>query len=82
MGPLRRQPRLSARTDDVAAGVPTQAEVRPLSLAAMATHTYDITRYQPLLFAARSLAEVVDVVGGCFDAADDEQLLALAGARI
>ena len=59
-----------------------QAEVRPLDLAAMATHTYDITRYQPLLFAARSLSEVVDVVGGCFDAADDEQLLALAGARI
>lgn len=56
------------------------AEVQPLDLAAMATRTYDITRYQPLLFAARSVAEVVDVVGGCFDAADDERLLALVGA--
>lgn len=58
------------------------AEVRPLDLAAMATHPYDITHYQPLLFAARSLAEVVEVVGGCFDEADDERMLALVGARI
>ena len=60
----------------------TQAEIRPLDLAAMAMVPYDITRYQPVLYAARSLSEVVDVVGGCFDEADDERLLAVVGARV
>ena len=58
------------------------ADVLPIDLVRMATHTYDITRYQPVLFAARSLGEVVDVVGGCFEEADDERLLALVGATI
>ncbi|MDO8389039.1 MAG: phenylalanine 4-monooxygenase [Actinomycetota bacterium] len=60
----------------------THAEVCPIDLAAMATHRYDITRYQPLLFAGRSLTEVVDVVGGCFEEADDDHLLALVGASL
>jgi len=48
------------------------ADVRPLDLAAMGTQSYDITHYQPVLFAGRSLSHVVDVVGGFFEAVDDE----------
>jgi phenylalanine-4-hydroxylase len=44
------------------------AHLLPLDLARMGTQTYDITRYQPLLFCADSFAEVEDVVGGFFDA--------------
>ena len=48
------------------------AEVRPWDLAAMATATYDITRYQPVLYAAPSVAELVDRLGACFEAFDDD----------
>jgi phenylalanine-4-hydroxylase len=40
------------------------AEIRPLDVEAMATTPYDITRYQPVLFAAHSLDHLLDVVGG------------------
>lgn len=53
------------------------AAVRPLDVRAMATQTYDITRYQPVIFAGRSLSEIVDVVGGLFDEADDDLLLSM-----
>lgn len=53
------------------------AEIRPLDLRQMATQTYDITHYQPVLFAGRGLAEVVDVVGAFFDHADDDRVLSL-----
>ena len=43
------------------------ATVRPLDVRAMATLTYDITQYQPVIFAGRGLNEVVDVVGGLFE---------------
>jgi phenylalanine-4-hydroxylase len=52
-------------------------EVRELDTRAMARQAYDITRYQPVLFAGRGMAEVVDVVGTFFDGADDDGLLAL-----
>jgi phenylalanine-4-hydroxylase len=47
-------------------------EIRPLDFAAMATIDYDITHYQPVLFAASSFAHMVDAVGGFFAACDDE----------
>jgi phenylalanine-4-hydroxylase len=54
------------------------ADLRPLDLAAMGTTRYDITHYQPVLFAAASWAEVQDVVGGFFDGADDDLVGRLA----
>ena len=38
----------------------------------MATVDYDITSYQPVLFAAASLGHLEDVVGSFFEAADDD----------
>ena len=39
----------------------------------MGTTDYDITNYQPVLFAASSFGEIVDVVGAFFESFDDEQ---------
>jgi phenylalanine-4-hydroxylase len=50
------------------------ADLRPLDLGRMGVQTYDITHYQPILFAARSWSEVIDVVGGFFDTATDESI--------
>ena len=47
------------------------AEIRPLDIAAMGTQTYDITHYQPILYAAESVEELIAVVGGFFDVCDD-----------
>jgi phenylalanine-4-hydroxylase len=47
-------------------------EIRPLDVAAMTTVEYDITSYQPVLFAARSMDELEDVAGGFFAEADDD----------
>ncbi len=49
-----------------------RADLRPLDLARMGVQTYDITHYQPLLFCAESFDHVEDVVGGFFDAVDDD----------
>ena len=54
-----------------------EADLRPLDLARMGTQTYDITHYQPVLFAARSWDEVHDVVGGFFATADEESIARL-----
>lgn len=48
------------------------AEVRPLDLAAMASTSYDITRYQPLLFAARSFGHAQEALAGFLAGWDDE----------
>jgi phenylalanine-4-hydroxylase len=48
------------------------ADVRPLDFAAMATIDYDITHYQPVLFAAASMDHLVDAVGGFFATCDDD----------
>src|SRR3954469_4487659 len=45
-------------------------EIRPLDVGAMATADYDITSYQPVLFAAASFDELEDVVGGFFAGVD------------
>lgn len=42
------------------------AEIRPLDIDEMINTPYDISRYQPVLFAADSLDHVLDVVGGYF----------------
>jgi phenylalanine-4-hydroxylase len=49
-----------------------RSELRPLDLARMGVQTYDITHYQPVLFAAESWQQVHDVVGGFFDGASDD----------
>jgi phenylalanine-4-hydroxylase len=48
------------------------AEVRPLDIPAMGTTAYDITVYQPLLFAGRSLQHVVDELSAFFGSFDDD----------
>ncbi|SDD56508.1 phenylalanine 4-monooxygenase [Auraticoccus monumenti] len=47
-------------------------EIRPLDLADMGTLNYDITAYQPVLFAAESLDHLDDVVGTFFSRVDDD----------
>ncbi|HEY0346098.1 MAG TPA: phenylalanine 4-monooxygenase [Solirubrobacteraceae bacterium] len=49
-------------------------ELRPLDLREMGTAEYDITRYQPVLYRADSVAEVEAVVGGFFDTCTDESI--------
>lgn len=49
-------------------------EIRPLDIAQMGTQTYDITTYQPILFAGASFQQVEDVVGGFFDTVDDDEV--------
>jgi phenylalanine-4-hydroxylase len=48
------------------------AEIRPLRIAEMGTLEYDITRYQPILFAADGIEHLLDVVGGFFAECDDD----------
>jgi phenylalanine-4-hydroxylase len=58
-----------------------QAEVRDLDWVAMGTSTYDITRYQPVLYAAASLDELLERLTTFLDTFDDEahaRLLAAA----
>jgi phenylalanine-4-hydroxylase len=55
-------------------------EHRPLNLVEMGTADYDITQYQPVLFRAQSIAEVVGVVGGFFAACSDESIAAMRSA--
>jgi phenylalanine-4-hydroxylase len=43
------------------------AEIRPIDIDAMGTLDYDITRYQPVLFAASSFSHMVDVVSEFFE---------------
>jgi phenylalanine-4-hydroxylase len=49
-------------------------EIHPLDFHAMATIDYDITKYQPVLFAADSMDHLVDAVGGFFAGCDDDTL--------
>ena len=44
-----------------------QAEIRPFDIGAMGTLDYDITRYQPVLFAAPSFGQMVADLGRFFD---------------
>jgi phenylalanine-4-hydroxylase len=49
-------------------------QLRPLSLREMGTSEYDITKYQPVLYRAESVAEIEAVVGGFFDTCTDESI--------
>ena len=48
------------------------AEIRPLRIAEMGVLKYDITKYQPILFAADGVEQLLDVVGGFFAGCDDD----------
>jgi phenylalanine-4-hydroxylase len=48
------------------------AEIRPLDIAGMGVLEYDITKYQPILFAADGLEHLFDEVGAFFAGCDDD----------
>jgi phenylalanine-4-hydroxylase len=48
--------------------------LRPLDLREMGTADYDITKYQPVLYRAGSVAEIEAVVGGFFDTCTDQSI--------
>ncbi len=48
------------------------AEIRPLDFAEMGSMEYDITHYQPVLYAAGSFPELVDQLTGFYSTYDDE----------
>lgn len=48
------------------------ATLRPLDVAEMGSRSYDITHYQPVLFCADSMDQIVDVLGEFFATMDDE----------
>ena len=56
------------------------ADVRPLDIAEMGVLEYDITRYQPILFAADGIHHVLDAVGGFFAQCDDDSPARLTSA--
>jgi phenylalanine-4-hydroxylase len=49
-------------------------EHRPLDLVEMGSTDYDITHYQPVLYLAESIDQVVEVVGGFFNTCTDESI--------
>lgn len=53
-----------------------QARLRPLNIHDMGTLGYDITRYQPILYCARSISEIEDVIGGFFATMTDDSAAA------
>jgi len=55
-----------------------EMEHRSLNLVEMGTADYDITAYQPVLYLAESIDEIVDVIGGFFTTATDETIAAMA----
>src|SRR5947209_17614896 len=48
------------------------AEIRPLDIAELGVLEYDITKYQPILYAADSIDHLLEVVGGFFEDCDDD----------
>jgi phenylalanine-4-hydroxylase len=54
-------------------------EIRPLDFGEMGTIEYDITKYQPVLYAAESMGHIEEAVGGFFAAADDDTPARYAG---
>ena len=59
-------------------------EIRALDFAEMGTIDYDITKYQPVLYAAESMDHLEEAVGGFFESADDDtpaRMKPVAGAR-
>jgi phenylalanine-4-hydroxylase len=56
-------------------------EIRPIDIGEMGTIEYDITKYQPVLYAAESMEHMVETVGGFFATADDDTPARYAPAR-
>ena len=56
------------------------AEIRQLDIGAMGSTAYDITHYQPLLFAASSFAHATDALSAFFERYDDDAFARLAAA--
>ena len=56
------------------------ASIRPLDFAEISRVEYDITRYQPVLFAGRSLDHVYDAVAAFLGSFDDEMPRRLASS--
>jgi phenylalanine-4-hydroxylase len=56
-------------------------EIRPIDLAEMGSIEYDITKYQPVLYAAESMDHLEEAVGDFFATADDDTPARLAPAR-
>jgi phenylalanine-4-hydroxylase len=54
---------------------------RPLDIVEMGVADYDITAYQPVLYLAGSIEEVVDVVGWFFATCDDESIAELRSSQ-
>ncbi len=55
---------------------------RPLDLVDMGTADYDITAYQPVIYVADCVEQVVELVGGFFAGCDDESIVAMrSGTR-
>jgi phenylalanine-4-hydroxylase len=48
------------------------ADIRPLDFAAMGRQAYDITRYQPVLFAARSMTHLLDALADFYSSYQEE----------
>lgn len=57
------------------------ADIRPLDFTAMANVEYDITHYQPVLFAARSMTHLYDELAAFLAGFTDEAPTRLAAAR-
>ena len=66
---LRRRPALLLRRDR---RVPRARRSARSTSREMGTLDYDITHYQPILFAADGIEQLLDVVGGFFAACDDD----------
>lgn len=59
------------------------ADVRPIDFHEMGTFDYDITHYQPVLFACDGMSELTERVGGFFaDFTDETPARLAAGARV
>jgi phenylalanine-4-hydroxylase len=54
---------------------------RPLDIVEMGTADYDITAYQPVLYRAESVSEIVDVIGWFFATCDDESIASLRASH-
>ena len=53
------------------------AEIRPFEIAEMGTLDYDITQYQPVLFAADSFAQVLEELTDFFNSYDEDRFVQL-----
>ncbi|MET7298428.1 phenylalanine 4-monooxygenase [Embleya sp. NPDC005575] len=55
-------------------------DIRDLDLVAMGTMQYDITHYQDILYAARSMTHLEDVVGAFWTTCTDDSIAALTAS--